>query len=262
MHWKTLFSVCALGFSLLPSPPAWAASNSGPGVALTATGSVASAYLFRGLRRNGASLQPGLEAEAGPLTVGAWGNLPFHHKVRGSADPEIDLYGSYAFTMAPAATIVPGFTTCWYPETETNGRAHRATFEPNLACNYTHASGVRLTPKVYYDTVLRGPTYELSAAYAYPVGGWGTELDFTGTVGTYRWTDYASPAASGLKAWGDYWLLGVGAPFQFAPHQKITLNFTYTEGRRAFTKRGSFPRSPNALAAGRGVVTLTYGVTF
>jgi len=50
---------------------------------------------------------------------------------------------------------------------------------------------VKFTPKIYYDTVLEGPTYELTVFYAVPLSDLGTELDFTAVVGSYIWKDYA-----------------------------------------------------------------------
>jgi hypothetical protein len=138
---------------------------------------------------------------------------------------------------------------------------YRSTFEPNVAVNYTY-EGIKLTPKVYWDMVLDGLTYELTAAYSVPLKELGTELAFTATAGTYKWKDSANDATPQVKTWGDYWLLGLSAPFQITKNQKVTAGFAYTEGRNAFSKQGTFPRSTNPLAVGRGVVTLSYAFSF
>lgn len=65
-----------------------------------------------------------------------------------------------------------------------------------------------------------------------------------------------------MKAWGQYWLAGVAAPFQLTPTSKLTVGFAYTEGTKAYTKAGSFGKTPNSLALGRGVVTLSYALSF
>jgi hypothetical protein len=65
-----------------------------------------------------------------------------------------------------------------------------------------------------------------------------------------------------VKAWGQYWQIGVALPFQVSAASKLTAAFAYTEGFQAFTKTGSFGRTPNRLAAGRGVVTLSYTRSF
>jgi hypothetical protein len=231
-------------------------------VSVTATGSLVSQYMFRGLRLSGGGVQPAVEATAGDLTLGAWSNWPFDgDKVPDSSNPEIDLYGSYAFALSKEANVAPGFTLYWFPDAPTNAGFYKNTFEPNIALNYTF-QGVKLTPKFYYDMVLDGPTYELTATCAVPLKDFGSELDFIATAGTYKWKDAANKTSPDVKAWGDYWLLGVSMPFQFAPNQKVTVGFAYTEGRRAFTKQGSRPRATNPLAIGRGVASISYAYTF
>lgn len=239
-------------------PPAPAAA---PAVTVTATASVVSQYMFRGQRLNGAGFQPSVEIGAGDFTGGVWANVPLDNIVPDSSDPEFDLYGSYTFKLSDAASIVPGFTSYHYPSAPTNAGFYRNTFEPSLAANYT-VQGVKLTPKFYYDLVLKAATYEVSGAYAVALKELGSELDFTATVGTYKGTDVANHTTPSVKAWGDYWLLGVAAPFQISKEAKLTVGFAYTEGRDAFTKQGSFKQVTNSLAIGRGVVTISYAWTF
>lgn len=239
--------------------PAPAAASS---VAVTATASVVSDYMFRGLRLSSGGLQPAVEMTSGNLTLGAWSNWPFDgQKVPDSSDPEIDLYGSYTVALGENSSLAPGFTLYWFPDAPTSLGFYKTTFEPNLAFNYTF-EGVKLTPKVYYDAVLKGPTYEFTAAYAVPLKELGTEVSLVGTVGTYKWTDFANKSTPATKAWGDYWLVGISLPFALAANQKVTLGFAYTEGRRAFTKQGNAPKAINTLALGRGVASLSYSYSF
>jgi uncharacterized protein (TIGR02001 family) len=232
-------------------------------VACTATTSLVSQYMFRGQRLNGAGFQPAVEATAGNFTGGVWANVPFEDKVPGSANPEIDLYGSYTTKLNDAVSFVPGFTSYHFPRAPQSAGFYRWTFEPNLAASYTNTTlGVKFMPKVCYDTVLKGATFELSAYYALPLKDIGSELDFMAIAGTYKLKDFANDTSPSVKAWGDYWLLGVSLPFQINAASKVTLGFAYTEGRNAFTKQAALPRSPNSLAMGRGVVTLSYGWSF
>jgi hypothetical protein len=228
---------------------------------VTATASAVSQYMFRGQRLGGPSWQPSVEVAAGDATVGLWSNLPFKDKVADVSDPEFDLYGSYTFALSKDLSIVPGFTFYDYPKAPTNVGFYRSTFEPSVAVNYT-VSGVKLTPKFYYDTVLRGPTYEFTAAYALPLKDLGTELRFTGQVGTFIQRDVANNSTPSVKTWGDYWLLGVAMPFQITKESNLSVGFAYTEGRDSYYKQGSAPRSPNTLAVGRGVVTVSYAYSF
>jgi uncharacterized protein (TIGR02001 family) len=228
----------------------------------TATVSAVSQYMFRGLRLSDGGLQPAIEMSSGNLTLGAWSNFPFDgNKVPDSSDPEIDLYGSYNFALQENMTLSPGFTSYHFPEAPTSAGFYKNTFEPNIALSFT-MDGVKITPKIYYDVVLKGATYEVSAFYAVPMKEIGSELDFTGTYGGYKWTDFANDASPSVKAWGQYWALGISAPFQMSLKSKLTLGFTYTEGRNAFTKAGTQGRAVNPLAIGRGVVNVSYSYAF
>ena len=238
-----------------------AAPAAAPSVSFTATASVVSQYMFRGQRLNGAGFQPAIEMAAGDFTAGIWSNLVLDDKVEDSSDPEFDLYGSYTMTIGKDLTFVPGFTAYVYPSAPTSAGFYRSTFEPSLALNYTVA-GAKLTPKLYYDTVLEGATYELTAAYAVPLKDIGSELGFTATVGTYLLKEFVNNSTPGVKAWGDYWLVGVTMPFQLDKNSKLSLGFAYTEGRNAHTKHGNLGQARNSLAVGRGVVTVSYSRSF
>lgn len=255
-----LLSVAAVG-SINTRAQAPAAASATSAYSVTGTFTAVSQYMFRGQRLGGPSWQPSVELAAGDFTAGVWSNLPFKDKVANSSDPEFDLYGSYTFNVNKELSFVPGFTVYTYPKAPTNAGYYRSTIEPSVALNYTVA-GVKLTPKFYYDVNLSGPTYELTAAYAYPLKDLGTELGFTGQVGTYIQRDVANNTTPDVKAWGNYWQLGVAAPFQLTKESKLTVAFAYTEGTSANVKQGSAPKTPNSLAVGRGVVTVSYSYAF
>lgn len=241
--------------------PAAAPAAAAPAYSITATATAVSQYMFRGQRLGGASWQPAVELAAGDLTVGLWSNFPFKDKVKDSSDPEFDLYGSYTFNVSKELSIVPGFTFYDYPKAPTSLGYYRSTFEPSIALNYTVAD-VKFTPKVYYDLVLEGPTYELNAAYAYPLKDLGTELDFTGQIGTFIQKDVVKDGNPSTKAWGNYWLLGVSAPFQISKESKITLGVAYTSGRDDWLKTGNTGKVKNSLEDDRFVFTLSYSYSF
>lgn len=238
-----------------------AATAAAPAVSWTVTPAVVSQYMFRGMRLGGPSFQPTVEMGYGALTAGVWASVPFDDTVQGVSDPEIDVYGGYAFTLSDAANVVLGGTWYLFPRAETRAGFYEQTVEPSVALNYT-VNGVRLTPKVYYDLMLEGPTLELAAAYAVPLQGLGTELNFTATIGTFKWDNAAEDTTPGVKNWGNYWSAGVLMPFQVSANGKVLLGFAYARGWDNETKQGSLPKVDNALAVGRGVVTLGYSVTF
>jgi hypothetical protein len=217
--------------------------------------------MFRGSRLGGASFEPSLEYDSGPIALGAWSNIPIADKVDGQSDPEIDLYGSYTYTASESITVVPGFTVYTFPNAEHTNGYYTATVEPNVALNYTF-SGFKFTPKVYYDVILDGPTYEFTASYAIPLPDAGTELDFIGTVGTFKWRKFADETTPDIKNWGDYWLVGVSLPFQVTKESKLTLGFAYTEGSNNYLKQGTDHRVRNTAAVGRGVASISYAWTF
>ena len=254
----------SFGQATATSPaPTPAPAPAAPSMAFTATVSVVSQYMFRGMRLSDGGLQPAIEMAAGNLTLGAWSNFPFDgDKVPDSSDPEIDLYGSYNFALQENMTLSPGFTSYHFPEAPTSAGFYKHTFEPNIALSFTMIDGVKITPKVYYDLVLEGPTYEISAFYAVPLKDIGSELDFTGTYGGYKWKEFVNDASPAVKAWGQYWMLGVSAPFQISPKSKLVLGYTYAEGTKAFTKAGSSGATANPLAIGRGVVNVSYSYAF
>jgi uncharacterized protein (TIGR02001 family) len=263
---KTAILLAALvaGTSLTAQTPA-ATAPAAPAAPTTGswviTPAVASQYFFRGARLGGASFQPTVEYDYGSAAVGVWANFPLADKVDGQSDPEFDIYGSYSFEVAKDTTLVPGVTIYTYPNAKTANGFYKATFEPNIALNYT-IGGVKLTPKLYYDFVLKGPTAELTAAFAVPLTGLGTELDFTGTYGTFKWKDYAPSATPDIKNWGDYYLFGVALPFQINKESKVTVGWAYTKGSNNYLKQGTDGKTPNSAAIGRGVLTLGYTITF
>ena len=232
-----------------------------PSIAVTLTPSFVSQYMFRGQRLSGASFQPVVEATYGNYGLGIWSSFPIQDKGTGASDPEIDPYGYYTITVNDALSVVPGFSVYTYPNADLGAGGYRSTFEPSLAVNYTFA-GVKLTPKVYYDFTLDGPTLELTAAYAVPLKDLGTELDFSATYGDYIQKDVARDANPQVKTWGDYWAVGVSMPYQITKNGKLVVGFSYQKGEDAFVKQGSAPKVANSLAMGRGVVSVSYAWSF
>ncbi len=243
--------------SAAPTPAPFVAPSS----TWTFTPALVSQYMFRGARLGGFSFQPAVEFDAGNVALGVWSNFPLRNRVPGQSDPEIDPYGSYKIVVSDAFNIQPGFTCYYYPDAIKSNGFYRSTFEPNLALNYTVA-GVVLTPKFYYDIVLHGPTCEFNASYALPLKDIGSELDFTASVGTFKWTQAAEDSIPDVKNWGDYWSAGVAVPYQIFRNQKLTVGFLYTKGSGNYLKQGTAPKTQNGAAVGRGVVTVSYAITF
>jgi hypothetical protein len=245
-----------------PAPAAPSAVGpAAPEVSVVLMPAIASQYMFRGARLGGLSFEPTIEVDSGNFAVGVWGNFPLKDKVAGQADPEIDPYGSYTITVNDSLSVAPAFTWYNYPNADTRNGFYRSRFEPNIAFNYT-VCGIRFTPKFYYDVVLKGPTYEFNIAAALPLKALGTELDWNATAGTFIVRDAANGANPAVKNWGNYYLLGVSAPFAISYASKLILGVAYTKGSGNFLKAGSTPKVENTAAVGRGIVTINYSYTF
>lgn len=261
----TALLLSALTIGALSSRAQTAATSPAPAAApsfsVTVTPSFVSQYMFRGQRLSGASFQPVVEATYGNYGLGIWSNFPIRDKATGASDPEIDPYGYYTINISDQLSIVPGFTLYTYPNADIGAGFYRSTFEPSLALNYTIA-GVKLTPKVYYDFTLDGPTLELTVAYAVPLKELGTELDFSATYGDYIQRDVVRNGTPRAKAWGEYWSVGVTMPYQITKNSKFTFGVAYAKGEDAFFKQGTAPKFGNSLAIGRGVVSASYAWTF
>jgi hypothetical protein len=235
-----------------PSPPV---------LSTTLTPTLVSQYMYRGMRYGGASLQPNVDLHYGGLNAGFWGSFPLSNKAPGISDPELDLYGSYTRSLTATISVVPGVTWYYFPRAEAADGFYRQTFEPNLAFTYT-ADGFRLTPKVYYDIVREGFTAEVSAFYAYPLTRIGSELDFTAEVGTFEWRDAVKGTSSAIKRSGEYWSAGVAMPYQITSNGTVTLGFTYVKGTGNTLTPSPTPRRPLPAAMGRGVVSLSFSLSY
>ncbi|HUR58741.1 MAG TPA: TorF family putative porin [Opitutaceae bacterium] len=245
-----------------PSPqPAPTAAPSAPSTTWTLTPFFASQYMFRGARLGGPSFQPAIEYGANNIVLGVWSNFPIAKKVVGQSDPEIDPYGSYKIVVNDSFSVQPGFTLYTYPNAKKGNGYYKSTFEPNIAFNLS-ASGVTITPKLYYDTVLKGATAELNLGYSIPLKDVGTSLDLAGTYGTFKWKAFAENTSPDIKNWGDYYLVGASMPFQINATNKLTVGLAYTKGSNNFLKQGSAPRSENSAAVGRGVATVAWAISF
>ncbi len=229
--------------------------------AWTVTPAVVSHYMFRGTQLGGPSFQPTVEVTRGEFSGGVWASVPLDNTVPGVSDPEYDAFGSYTWAVNDTWSIVAGAT--WYvmPRADRAAGLYRQTLEGNLGINVTWA-GVRFTPKIYFDTVLEAATAEITAAYALPLQRLGTELVFTGTVGTFKADNAAENANPAVRNWGDYWSAGVSLPFQVTANGRVIAGFAYHQGYDNYTQQGGAPRQPNRSAMGRGVVSLAYALSF
>lgn len=237
----------------LPPPP--------PVLSTTLTPTLVSQYMYRGMRYGGASLQPTVDFRSGALNAGFWGSFPLNDKMPGVSDPELDLYASYTRPLSARIAAVVGGTWYYFPRAAAADGFYRQTFEPNLAFTYT-VDGFRLTPKVYYDIVREGFTAEVAAFYAYPLTRIGSELDFTAEIGTFEWRDAVAGPSPATKQSGEYWSVGVAMPYQVTSNGTVTLGFAYVKGTGHTLQQGTASIRHNPSAMGRGVVSLSFSLSY
>jgi uncharacterized protein (TIGR02001 family) len=240
------------------SAPA-AAASSGPTWILTPA--FVSNYMYRGTKVAGFALQPNIEVDVGNAMIGVWSNFPLTDKIAGVSDPEIDPYFTYKIAVNDALTLLPGCAIYGYPRAEESNGFYKMTFEPYISASYVVGS-VTLAPKLYYDTVLKGATWEFTVTTSVPLPELGSSLDFTATAGTFLWRDWVNDSGPRTKNWGDYYLVGVSMPFEITKTAKVSLGFAYTKGSNNFIKVGSAPKTANSAAVGRAVATLSSTFTF
>jgi hypothetical protein len=65
-----------------------------------------------------------------------------------------------------------------------------------------------------------------------------------------------------VKNYGNYWQAGVSLPFQISKDNKLTLGWAYVKGSDNYFKQGRVAKSLNTAAVGRGVVTVSYAISF
>jgi len=249
---RSFFAFWALGAfcgSGLPAQGAWQPAT------WSVTPAVASHHFFRGVKLSGPALQPGVELESGPFVAGVWASLPFRTgSVPGVSGREIDLYGRYAVPLGDAVAVASGFTWYHYSGSARGTGFARPAFEPYVELDYTVA-GLRLTPAFHYDVERRGTNWQLTAAYAVPLLKLGTELNFTGVIGTYRRSHAAPVPGHRITNTGDHWLLGVAVPYQVSLRARLHVGWSYTAGSNNTFQQGGLPRVHNPAAVGRGVFT-------
>lgn len=227
--------------------------------AWTLTSAVSSHYVLRGVERAEASFQPGVDFISGDWSAGVWASAALDRGGSAAGDYELDLYGAYTMRLNDLGVeLLPGFVLYTYPEAKRSEGHYRATFEPSLAADVM-ISGIRFTPKCYYDVTRRGTTFECTAAVALPLTALGTEIALSAAIGTFRWDDVSPDAA--VKNWGDYWSVSAHVPYQLSAHSRIALGVTYAEGRNNFLKTGTQPKIRNPAAVGRAAVTLSYSLS-
>ncbi|MEM8550309.1 MAG: TorF family putative porin [Verrucomicrobiota bacterium] len=125
-------------------------------LSISATLDYESSYIFRGIKFNEDSFQPGAEfgfpVLGGDLYAGAWANLPITGV--GSNANELDFYGGFAYPVTDIITVDAGFTYYWFPNGVSLDRQQGATEPDNALAAYVEpyvgaSFDVLLSPAIY-----------------------------------------------------------------------------------------------------------------
>ena len=243
--------------------PVYSQPDDRKGHEITVAPSFASTYMFRGMRLGGTSFQPTVEYSKGPLTLGLFGNMPVSDRFSGDpVDPEIDIYASYDWEVVPEVfTIRPGIAVYTYPNADKEEGFYKAQYEPYVCFAYT-VHDMTLSLNLYYDLVLKGPTYEIEADYAIPIKPFNFDIELSALIGKYDWSDYEAETPSKIRAYGTYWQIGAAVPFEFSSRSKFIVGWYYAKGANSYIQVKNEFKEPNLDAVGRGVFNVSYSRTF
>jgi len=65
-----------------------------------------------------------------------------------------------------------------------------------------------------------------------------------------------------VKNWGNYYLIGVSAPFTLTKASKLVVGVAYTKGSGNYFKQGSLPKGENTPRSVAAWATISYVYTF
>ena len=213
----------------------------------------ASAYVFRGVERAGASAQAGVEGAHDDFHGGFWTNQPF---ARGAAR-DVTLTAGYAWR--PAAGVTLEAVATQYLSAGGAADTTRRSTEGGLTL--TGAAFAGCTPSIYYghDFRLRSDTVQLSVGRSLALTALGTFLDFNLFAGAATGSDWQPDAGGPRRADSyAYWGAEVHVPYRIGAHSTVVggLHFTDATGR-------SPTNGPFGLAAERKLwVTLGVSLDF
>jgi len=171
--------------------------------------------------------------------------------VDGQSDPEFDFYG-FLFDGSGEGTSPSsrGSRSTTYPNAKKSQRLLQGHLRAQYRAETTPIGGLKLTPKLYYDFVLKGPTAEITRRLCGAADrALSTELDFHRRLRHLQvertFAPNNTPGHQETGATTTCWAWAL--PFQVNKESKFTIGWAYTKGSNNFLKQGSGPpRSPTS----------------
>ncbi len=226
-------------------------------LSVSATVGYESAYIFRGEKYAGHSIQPGVEF-AYPICgldiyAGAWSSSP----VQGSKKDELtelDLYAGATYNYG-ALTFDVGYIYYWYPEVDGDEISRDMEVYCGVTLDTSSFLGININPSAYYfyNWILKQQVVELSLGYDTPIGEWLIDNEkLTLPLNLYggylsagrKYGDYGGPS-EGVT----YFYLGASADIAYA----LTDYCTISAGIRYSVRNGGNEGEPvdHAMLYGR-----------
>ncbi|MEP1230110.1 MAG: TorF family putative porin [Litorimonas sp.] len=154
------------GFIAIPNT---AYAQSSP-INISASLDYASEYVFRGVSFSNTAVQPGLSVSAGNFTVGVWGSVAVG-ETSALAGDEIDIYGSYSWSLSDKITASVGATIYHFPQSGDLFDFDSTTLASTIEGSFGLSVNTVLSPNVtaYYDATLDAFTLTGSVSQSYPI---------------------------------------------------------------------------------------------
>lgn len=244
LYLLNLLSVLALcpilkgfGADLVVTDPA-------PELALSLSPTYVSKNIFRGQQIAGPSFQIPLQADYGAFTA-----LLFScSDLKASSNLMLNFHTSYLFNIGHTLKLETLFNVFTTPREDTlnplyvAGKAvgeqlYHTQYETGLGTEFT-LYGFKLQPRYFYNTTIKGNTYELYTKYDLPLLYLGTEINFTAKIGAMHDKNLTTPVISqvprGVVAYPlnlqtHYTVLGVSIPYQIKRSVSVKLGWYYNQ---------------------------------
>jgi hypothetical protein len=229
--------------------------------ALTITPAFVTDYMFRGVRLAGPAFQPTAEVAYGSLRAEFWATTPLKNGDDPAYAPEFDPRVAYAVQLSESISLEPGIIGYVFPNARSSDGYYDFTIEPFLSLNWEQG-GWLLTPTVYYDAMLEGPTFELAAEYELPFKLGPCSFQLSAAVGSYSWKNVEKNARPAVENWGSYYRFALAIPIGIGPHLNLVPGVAFEEGFSNYFKSKGTPREPNPDAISRVVGSLALEIVF
>jgi len=168
---KVVLSVsrAALVASFIAMPAMAHAQSSSPAT-VSASVDYVSEYVFRGVSFANTAIQPGLSVSKGNLTVGVWASTGLGQSSAAAGD-EIDIYGSYSWSLSDKVSVSAGATLYHFPQSgglfNLDSQELGSTIEGSFGVSFNTALSPNVT--AYYDATLDAFTLIGNVSKSVPV---------------------------------------------------------------------------------------------